>query len=72
MYFMEKIKISQDRVNLTKLTANDNSSPNITGGYIIKADKINSDPIAWVMNGVIFLHDNPSPLLITNEQKNYI
>jgi spore coat protein CotH len=70
--FMEKIKISQDRVNLTKLTANDNSSPNITGGYIIKADKINSDPIAWVMNGVIFLHDNPSPLLITNEQKNYI
>jgi len=75
--FMEKIKVSQDRVNLSKLTSTDNSLPNVSGGYIVKADKTNSDPIAWVMNniygqGVGFIYDYPSPLLITNEQKKYI
>jgi hypothetical protein len=60
--FMEKIKVSQDRVNLSKLTSTDNSLPNMSGGYIVKADKTNSDPIAWVMNniygeGVGFIYD---------------
>jgi len=75
--FMEKIKVSQERVNLTKLTTSDKSLPNITGGYIIKADKTGTDPIAWLMNniygqGVGFIYDNPNPALINPEQKNYI
>ena len=34
----EKIKRSKDRVNLQKLSTNDNAEPNITGGYIFKKD----------------------------------
>ena len=34
----EKIKRSAGRVNLQKLGTNDNSEPNITGGYIFKKD----------------------------------
>ena len=75
--FMEKIKINDERVNIKKLTTSDNSLPNLSGGYIIKADKTGSDPIAWVMNniygqGVGFINDNPNPILITTEQKKYI
>jgi len=75
--FMEKIKINDERVNIKKLTTSDNSLPNLSGGYIIKADKTGSDPIAWVMNniygqGVGFINDNPNPVLITTEQKKYI
>src|SRR6185436_11413082 len=35
---MEKIKRSPDRVNVAKLTPEQNSEPDISGGYIIKRD----------------------------------
>jgi len=34
----EKIKRGKDRVNLQKLGTNDNTEPNLTGGYIFKKD----------------------------------
>lgn len=34
----EKIKRGRDRVNIEKLSTNDNTPPNITGGYIFKKD----------------------------------
>ena len=34
----EKIKRSKDRVNIAKLSTNDNAGPNITGGYLFKKD----------------------------------
>jgi len=34
----EKIKRGKDRVNIAKLSTNDNAGPNITGGYIFKKD----------------------------------
>ena len=37
--FMEKIKRDQDRVNIQKLTPQDNSADLVTGGYILKIDK---------------------------------
>jgi hypothetical protein len=36
--FVEKIKRDKERVNVAKLGTNDNSEPNITGGYILKRD----------------------------------
>ena len=36
--FTEKIKRAKHRVDIAKLTPDDNSEPNITGGYIIKKD----------------------------------
>lgn len=34
----EKIRRGKDRVNIQKLSTNDNAEPNITGGYIFKKD----------------------------------
>lgn len=50
----EKIKQGSDRVNIIKITASDNMFPNITGGYITKADKTTGgDPVAWTMSSYL-------------------
>ncbi len=67
-------------MNLVKLTTTDNEPPEVTGGYISKADKqTGGDPIAWEMpsytgpyNMVYYIHDQPKPDIITNEQHIYI
>jgi hypothetical protein len=46
----EKIKADDDRVDITKINPEDLTADDITGGYIIKADKTTGDdPIAWTM-----------------------
>ena len=78
----EKIKQGSDRVDVTKIGTGDNTFPNVTGGYITKADKTTGgDPIAWTMpsyislnglNDVIFIHDLPKPENVTSNQNDYI
>lgn len=74
----EKIKADDNRVNITKITRQDNTLPSITGGYIIKADKTTGgDPVAWTMKdwygtGVAFIHEFPDPQDITALQSDYI
>ena len=75
----EKIKQGSDRVNVTKIGSTDNTFPEITGGYITKADKINcGDPVAWTMssyigiNDVAFMHALPKPENVTPQQNEYI
>ena len=81
--FMEKIKADDNRVNIEKMDATCNSYPEVTGGYITKADKTNgSDPVAWTMQGygggwwgaanTDFIHHYPKPEDITATQNNYI
>lgn len=81
--FMEKIKVDDNRVNVEKMDATCNSYPEITGGYITKADKTTgNDPVAWTMQGygsgwwggtsTDFIHHYPKPSEITNSQNNYI
>ncbi|HMM11209.1 MAG TPA: CotH kinase family protein [Bacteroidales bacterium] len=78
--FMEKIKTDTDRLNLVKLTTADNSLPAVSGGYITKADKTTGgDPVAWTMPcyaganpNVNYIHDQPKPSEITQQQHNYI
>ena len=49
--FQEKIKSNENRVNVLKIEATDNTLPNITGGYITKADKTTGgDPVAFWMD----------------------
>jgi hypothetical protein len=38
---IERIKWGEDRVNITEIGPGDNTPPEITGGYIIKKDRIN-------------------------------
>jgi spore coat protein CotH len=75
--FMEKLKIDDNRINIVKMTNTDNSVPDLTGGYVTKADKTTGgDPVAWTMqsyNGsTSYLHDSPKPNEITTQQNNYI
>lgn len=76
--FMEKLKVDDNRINIVKMTATDNTIPNLTGGYVTKCDKTTGgDPVAWTFNNsnwgtVDFIHDNPKPVDITTQQSNYI
>ena len=79
VYFLtEKVKRDSDRVNLKKITGNDTDFPDVTGGYIVKADKTTGgDEIAWTMPNyggwdTNFLHHYPKTDDITIEQDNYI
>ena len=80
--FMEKIKTDKGRVNIEKMDQSCNSYPEVTGGYIVKADKTTGgDPVAWTMQGygggwwgssTDFILHYPKPDELTNTQKNYI
>lgn len=69
----EKIKIDASRVDILKIATTDNTFPNISGGYITKSDKTNgTDPVAWQMQGVNFIHHFPKPVDVTVQQDAYI
>jgi hypothetical protein len=74
----EKIKADDNRVNVVKIGFTDNTLPDVSGGYITKADKnTGDDPIAWTMNSpnnasVGYIHALPVPESVTPAQNNYI
>ncbi len=80
--FMEKIKQDKNRVDIAEIDASCNAFPEVTGGYITKADKANGDPVAWSMQEygsgwwwgtyTDFIHHYPKPENVTNAQNNYI
>ncbi len=75
----EKIKADSNRVNVIKISSSSNTLPNLSGGYITKADKTTGgDPVAWSMQSSIpgdwvdFIHELPKPENVTAEQNAYI
>jgi len=80
LYFLtEKIKIDKHRVNLASMENTDNTAPNVTGGYIIKADKLTGgDSPAWTTPAydyweeVSYIYHAPKPEDITPLQGSYI
>ena len=74
----EKIKIDDNRVDITKMEQTDVNGVSLTGGYLIKADKVTAeDPSAWTMptyigNVTDFIHENPKPSEIQPAQHVYI
>ena len=81
--FMEKIKVDKNRVNIEKMDADCNQMPEVTGGYIVQANRADNDPLAWKMLTYLhgwwnrpiyteFLHEHPKHENITNSQNNYI
>jgi hypothetical protein len=79
---MEKIKQGSNRVNIHKLTANDNSLPALSGGYIYEVDKgVDSGYDYWSSNylpcdsaatGIQFVYSYPKKSAITPAQRVYI
>ena len=70
---MEKIKIGENRVNITKLEPSDNAEPDITGGYIIKKDKLDAGDLTFrTSRGFELIHLEPDRIEITPEQMDWI
>jgi hypothetical protein len=73
----EKIKSNTNRVNVLKIKNTDIIAPDVSGGYITKADKTTGgDPVAWTMpsyaGSTDFIHELPKPTSVTPEQNTYI
>ena len=74
-YICDQVEVKKDRVDITEMDENDNSYPNITGGYFLEFDqRVIAD------EGLLFLTDRgligeikyPDEDDITKEQINYI
>ena len=80
LYFLtEKIKIDKNRVDIVQMDSTENGIPEVSGGYIVKADKLTGgDVAAWTTpahdywEDVNYIYHNPKPANITLEQGNYI
>lgn len=70
--FMERIKIDGDRVDIEKLTPEDNTAPNVTGGYIWKKDKWDGNESGFSAGGQTYQYFEPSEEEITAEQAAYL
>lgn len=75
----EKIKEDGSRVNIEGIESTDIALPNVTGGYITKADKTTGgDIVAFTMDSglphqpVQIVHDTPDPFEIMPEQGVYV
>lgn len=76
----ESIKRDNNRVNIAKLDATENTGINVTGGYIIKNDYwdasnswlLSNHPIDHPTFDVHLVYDYPKPTNITPAQKTYI
>lgn len=76
---LEKIKPDPNRIDIHEIERTDITLPDISGGYITKADKTTGgDPVAWTMssyiglNDVAFIHEWPDPELVNVLQTTYI
>lgn len=69
----ERIKWSDDRVNITQIAPGDISEPEITGGYIIKKDRLNPSESGFrTRRGTRMAHARPQEADISPEQQRYI
>lgn len=70
--FMEKIKQGKDRVDIAKLGPLDNSEPQVTGGYIIKNDRLDPGDLGFTGAGQQLGYVEPKEAEITIPQATYI
>jgi len=74
----EKLKADDNRIDVKKIKSTDNTLPDLSGGYITKADKLTGgDTRAWIMysfqNSVVdYIHELPKPEDATTAQTAYI
>ena len=75
---LEKLKADDNRINIKKIKDDDNELPDLTGGYIVKSDKIEgTEELGWSMpsygwGNVNFAYEVPKPEDKTIQQDDYI
>jgi len=70
---MEKIKRDKNRVNIAKLRVSDSAAPEVTGGYIVKKDRLDPGDLGFVTNsGQLLAYVEPKEEEITPAQRTYL
>lgn len=70
---VERIKWDNNRVDITQIEPHENSEPEISGGYIIKKDRLNPGDSGFrTRQGTLLAHDRPNEEEISSEQKEWI
>jgi hypothetical protein len=70
---MEKIKIAPGRVDITPLDTDDNTAPEVTGGYIVKKDKLDGGDVTFrTSRGQELIYDDPVGADMTQIQRDWI
>jgi len=70
--FMEKIKRDKERVDIAKLEPEDTTGLDVTGGYILKIDKITgSGGEGWISSYPPIVHNNGQEIYIQYEYPGY-
>lgn len=70
---MEKIKVDKNRVDIATLKPDEISGDDMTGGYILRVDKIDGNDFpAWGVGGIDFQYFDPAGEDLVIQQRNYI
>jgi len=71
---MEKIKRDNNRVDISRMDPSDTAGNSLTGGYIIKIDKISGENVGiWQSSmGTLYQYHYPKADVIVHEQTDYI
>ncbi|MCC5931286.1 MAG: CotH kinase family protein [Cyclobacteriaceae bacterium] len=70
---VERIKWDEERVNITKLQSFDDKEPEISGGYIIKKDRLNpGEQGLTTSRGTLLAHVRPNEEEISPRQKEWL
>ena len=70
--FMEKITRSKDRVNVTRISPEDNADPEVTGGYMFKIDRPDPGDSGFSAGGQSVKWVEPKEDEVTSKQSSYI
>lgn len=71
--FMEKIKVGPNRIDIATIGPEDNAEPEISGGYIIAKDKLDTDDQTFgTSRGQTLIFKDPSGPELTQAQKDWI
>ena len=70
---LEKIEVGNDRLDIADLNPEDNAAPDVTGGYVIKKDRLKpGDAYITTSSGYQFIFDTPDADALTAAQKAYL
>ena len=70
--FMEKIKRDRDRVNITRISHEDTSEPELTGGYMFKIDRPDPGDSGFSAGGQSVKWVEPKEDKVTSRQSGYV
>lgn len=68
---MEKLKRNENRINIDKLKSNENSGEDVTGGYILKIDKLAGNNVGSGYNSENSFSSTITPIGASADQKIY-